>query len=498
MKKGLKTYLLLTIGIVIIINLMSTKIFTRLDFTQDERYTLSKATKDIIKNLDSPVTLTAYFSEKIPARAKGMKEDFEDILEEYASISGGNIVYEFIDPASDPKLEQEVMQQGIMPRNINVREKDKMTVQKIYMGVVVKKDDRSEVIAFVRPEASMEYDLSTSIKKIAVIDKEIIGFVNGFGSPDLNQFSQAVRELSILYNVESVTITDTSDLRKYKTLVVNSPKDSLPDYYFNKLDQFLAMGKNIMINYDRVKGELQQQRGESVNTGLETWLLKKGIQIEEAFAIDANCASITIQQKQGYMTMMSQKEFPFIPILKNFTDHSITSGIENVMFEFASPINFKGDTTSKFTPLVKTSERAGTMSTPAYFNVQRNWKRQDFDKKDLVVGAALEGKLEGNVDSKLVVFSDGDYAISGQRGKQPDNINLMVNSIDWLSDDTGLITLRTKTITSRPIETLEDLEKSLLKYLNFLLPILLIIGFGIFNSIRNNIIKQKRTGGTYV
>ena len=85
----------------------------------------------------------------------------------------------------------------------------------------------------------------------------------------------------------------------------------------------------------------------------------------------------------------------------------------------------------------------------------------------------------------MVVFSDGDFAVNGEgqsaQQLQPDNVNLFSNAVDWLTDDTGLISLRTKGVTARPINpNLEDGTKSFIKYLNFLLPIILIIGYGVY------------------
>jgi ABC-type uncharacterized transport system involved in gliding motility auxiliary subunit len=110
----------------------------------------------------------------------------------------------------------------------------------------------------------------------------------------------------------------------------------------------------------------------------------------------------------------------------------------------------------------------------------------------IAVAGILEGKLSGTTDSKIVLVSDGDFAVSGpQRGQQlpQDNVSLMVNSVDWLSDDTGLIDLRTKEVTSRPIKELPDGTRSFLKWLNFLLPIVLII---IYELIRMQINRNKR------
>ena len=82
----------------------------------------------------------------------------------------------------------------------------------------------------------------------------------------------------------------------------------------------------------------------------------------------------------------------------------------------------------------------------------------------------LKEKLPDQTDAKLVVIGDGDFAVNGQ-GQQaqqltPDNVNLLVNAVDWLSDDTGLIELRTRGITSRMLDQIEDGKKNFLKWLN--------------------------------
>ena len=118
---------------------------------------------------------------------------------------------------------------------------------------------------------------------------------------------------------------------------------------------------------------------------------------------------------------------------------------------------------------------------------------------NIPVAVAMEGNISGNTYSKMVVFSDGDFAVNGEgQGAQqlsPDNVSLMSNAIDWLSDDTGLIGLRTKGVTSRPLDAqLEDGTKMVVKYANFLVPIILIVLFGIirfqYKKKIRNIIKS--------
>jgi ABC-type uncharacterized transport system involved in gliding motility auxiliary subunit len=188
-------------------------------------------------------------------------------------------------------------------------------------------------------------------------------------------------------------------------------------------------------------------------------------------------------------------------LITNFAEHPITKGLENVMLEFASAIRYTGDTTKRFTPLAMSSEKANSLGAPQYFDIQKQWTDADFPLRNLIMAAAVEGRLAGSGESKMVVISDGDLAISGsgQRARQlqPDNVNLVSNSIDWLSDDTGLIALRTKGVTSRPIDELEASTKSILKYANFLMPLILVMGYGLIRMQRNRMTRLKRMSENY-
>lgn len=253
---------------------------------------------------------------------------------------------------------------------------------------------------------------------------------------------------------------------------------------------------------NRVDGDLQNARGSTVNTGLETWLTSKGLIVENNFVVDARCARISVRQQQGMFTYTTQIPFHYLPIVTGFADHPVTKGLETVMLPFVSNINYTGDTTKTFTPLVWASEKSGTEPSPVYFDVSRQWTEGDFPMKNLTLGGLLSGKLVGNTQARMIVIADGDFPVSGEgqqaRNLGDDNISLMVNSIDFLSDDTGLIELRTKGITSRPLDEIEDGKKAFLKYLNFLLPILLVIIYGLFRMQYNRNLRIKRMEEDYV
>ena len=491
------TSVLLLVGILFVIAIFSESYFFRWDITEGKIYSLSNATKNILKNLNEPVTVTAYFTKDLPPNLSKVKQDFKDMLIEYNSLSHGKVLYKFVNPNKDRKTETEAMKAGIQPVLFNAREKDQMKQQKIYMGAKIQKGTDHESIPFIDPKASIEYDLSTAIKKLSVKNKPLVGFVEGQGETPMNSFQQAMKDLQVLYDVRPLKLSDTiKNLYDYKTLVINAPKDSFNVKQLAVLNDYLAHGGNIYIGMNRVEGNFQNLSGNAVNTGLESWLSKKGLQVENSFVVDARCGSVGVSQRNGSFNMTTQVQFPYLPLITHFADHPVTKGLEEVIFQFCSPMHFDGDSNYRFTPLAFSSDHSGIEHCPVYFDINKRWNESDFNKKNLVVAGLLQQKKGG----RIIVISDGDFAVNGPGRSahkvQPDNVNLMVNSIDWLSDDTGLINLRTKSITSRPLKQISDSSKAFLKWLNFLLPILLVIIYGLIRMQfrRNQRIKRMEEG----
>lgn len=501
MKKSVTT-VILVLGIVYFVNLLSKQFFFRLDLTEDNQYTLSEATKNILESLEEPVTVKAYFSEELPPHIGRTKNEFEELLVEYRRLSDDNVVFEFINPNEDEEKEKEALQKGVQPVMINVREKDQMKQQKAFLGAVLQLGEQEEVIPFMQPGAALEYALSTSIKKISILDKPSIGLIQGHGEPSISELQEVYTGLNVLYNLEAYTLNDSTPIPSYfQTLALVRPTDSVSSAQLRQLDAFLERGGNLFVALNRVDGNLQNAYGSVVNTGLESWLESKGIKVEGNFIVDAKCGTVTVQQRQGFFNFASDINFPYIPIISSFADHPITKGMEAVLMQFASPLSFSGDTTSNFIPLAYTSKSSGSLPAPQYFDIQRQWNQNDFPLNKQVVAAALERKEINGSTSRLIVVGDGDFPINGPRGQarqlNPDNVNLMVNSIDWLSDDTGLIELRTKGVEFRPIDELEDGTKTLLKYTNFLLPVVLLAFYGLVRMQINRNKRVKRMQESY-
>ncbi|WP_430932433.1 GldG family protein [Saccharicrinis sp. 156] len=496
-KSQLKYYILLSLGIIVLINILANRFFLRLDFTEDQRYTLSETTKDVLEGITEPVTVTAYFSEGLQPQFDQLRNDFRDILSEYSSISGRQVVYEFVNPNEDQQMEQKAVEAGIQTVMIEAREKDQSITKKAYMGAVIQIGEESETIPFIQPGAQMEYALTTAIKKMTVPEKAAIGFISGHGEAGLQEMMQVTQGLDVLYVSEEVELSDSVNLSKYKTIAWINPQDTVPEEHLAIVDEYLAQGGNIFVSVNKVDAQLNQGIGFSKYTGLGKWLEKKGIKVEENFVMDVNCGSVNVQQRQGIFTVNRPINFPYLPILSNFAEHPITEGLGTMVLQFGSTVSFSGDSTQTYTPLVFTSEKSTTQPTPVYFNIERQWDENDFPMSKLPVAAMVETNK-----NKLVVVADGDLAINGSgqemRQVQPDNANFVVNAIDFMSDDTGLIQLRSKQVKMRPLDQIDDADKQVLKWANFGLPILIILGIGIYRNQRRKLIRLKRKGESYV
>lgn len=501
-KRSLTTGALLVVAIIIVVNIISYTFFFRLDFTRDKRYTLSNASLELLKNLKQPVTVTAYFSENMPPQIEECRKEFKDLLSEYAARSGNKVVYNFINPNKSDSLEKEAAKNGIEPKTVNVREKDEMKAQRVFLGAVIKYGEKTEVLSFIQPGGPMEYQLSTSIKKLTLTRKPFVGYLQGNGEPPMQAMEQVNAELNILYNYQNVNLSDTTVIpTECKAMVMVDPKDTFKAGQLKQLDDYLARGGHLFIAYSGLNADLQSGGGSLSGIGLTPWLAAKNIVLDPKFVIDARCGSINVPQNFNGMQAYQQVNFPYLPIITNLSGHPITQGLSSVMLPFACQIKFTGDTNKvKFVELAHTSDKTGLMSAPLKFEIQHQWVQSEFPFSNLPVAAAISG-INGNKDAKMVVVCSGSFAVNGT-GQHPmqqeqDNIDLLANSVDWLSDDTGLIELRSKMIKTAPLRDISDSAKQILRYLNFLLPILLVIIYGVIRLQMKRRLRIKRMEETY-
>jgi gliding-associated putative ABC transporter substrate-binding component GldG len=507
--------------ILIVLNLISVNVFGRIDMTEGNIYSLSESTKDILRGLDDRITITCYFSDEIPQPYNANARYVKDQLAEYKAYAGGNLNYVFVDPAKEGK-EEEARSYRIPPVPINTYAKDKLEIKQVYMGMVIMYEDQTEVIPFVQNVAGLEYEITRAIKRLTSRTIPKVAFVTGNGELSLQQNLTYVDQvLRQEYQVQSIDLSSESSIPDdISTLYIIGPKQKLSDWEIYLIDQFLMRGGKVGVLLDRVDADIQQSQAQLIEPSpLGDFLKHFGIAVNGDLVIDVQNAQIAVQQQRGIFRMQSAKEYPFFPRVMNFSDENlIVKDLEAANFIYVSSL----DTTAFLTAgldyevLARTSEQSGVMTPPFNIDPFREWTAFDFNREYVPLGVAVTGQFKSffagkpkpsmdtvivedidaesaaRVDSgsngRLVVWGDADF-ISDQALRDRSNLILFQNMTDWLSEDEGLISIRSKEVTARPLKQVDDSTRSLVKFLNmFLMPILVVI----VGIARWQIRKQKR------
>ena len=504
--------LALIVGILVNLNVLSTQGVWRFDWTADNRYTLSDASRTIARGLEDPVTVTAYFSDDLPPRFGRAEEQFRHLLEEFRAYAGGNLEYEFVNPNESDEAEQQAQQAGIRPVMIDVRERDQVTQQRAYLGAVFQYGEQREVVPLIQPGAALEYTVASTVKQLTAENKPQVGLLQGHGEPSQQALPQLMQELRKRYTVTNVTGIDTAGVPpETEVLLVVAPEQSLSQDELIAIDQYIMRGGRAVFALNRVRTNLRFGAGRALDTGLETLLDGYNLPVNLDLVRDRNASAVQVSRQQGMFNVVNQIRYPYIPQVVNFADHPITSGLETVMMQFVSSLDTaQVDSTQSLTVLARSSAQSGRAQGPTFnLDPMQEWSTVGFGASHLPVAALIEGPFTSafaDVDSvavertqgqeaALVVMGDGDFIVNGQGQQQQrlpeDNVNLVLNSIDYLADDTGLIALRTKGITNRPLKMVEAGTKTLLKYLNVFLPIVLVVGYGVVRYQRRQARRRR-------
>ena len=502
---------LLIAGSLIALTYVANQFLWRADLTENNRYTLAAASHDIAQNLDDPVTVTAYFSSNLPARFGRTKDEFQALLQEFRAAADGNVEFTFVNPNESDERARDAQKAGIRPVTVNVRQQNQMTQKRAFLGAVFQYQDQREVVPFVEPNSAMEYTIASTMKKLTAERKPVLGVLQGHGEPGLNAMTQFQNTLKGRYDIQTVSGVDTAGVPpEIDVLLVPRPKNELSTQAALALDQYVMRGGPVIFALNRAQTNMRFGRARPKTTGLEPLLETYGLPIRPDLVRDRNASAVRVQQKRGGFTVMNRIRYPYIPQIANFSSHPISSGLDQAIFRFVSSLDTtQVDTTAQMTVLARSSQQSAVATLPANIRPKQEWTASDFSGASHPIAGLLEGTFTSaftgtdtlsvertrSPDTKLVVIGDGDFLVNGtgqrQRRLPQGNINLVANSVDYLAGDTGLISLRTQRVTSRPLMQLEPTTKTILKYVNVLLPILLVIGYGLVRYRRNQARRRR-------
>ncbi|MEM1093378.1 MAG: GldG family protein [Bacteroidota bacterium] len=484
-----RTMLLIVGGILVVLNLIAVNLFVRADLTDDGVYSLSDASIRLVENLDDPVTLKAFFTDDLPAPYSSNRRFLKDKLDDYRAYGGDFIQYEFVDPVSDEAMQEEAARFQIPPVQVQTVENDEVSVKNAYMGLGISYGGEREVIPVVQNMETLEYDITSAIKKLTRDRLPVVGFLSGHGEPSLAQDLSTVQQvLSRTYDVQNVTVNATGALSvSPDVLVVMAPTDSLPQADLRAIDDYIMGGGRVGFFLNRVNANLQMGQASAFGTGLEPVLESYGIRINEDLVADEQSSAVSVQNNQGGFRFVQRIDYPLLPIATNFSpDNIAVSRLREALFYFASTIDTSlvvdGVTVE---PLIASSERSSTQE--GFFMIQPQMLQGPFVGGPFVMAAAYDGSFpsafelgRSSVDTRLVAVGDGDWLNQSILGQlPPSNLQLALNLIDYLAQDDDLLTIRSKSIAPRQLDFVEESARPWIKYAMMLFPTLLVVAFGL-------------------
>ncbi len=499
--------LLLVVVILVLVNFISVRLFGRLDLTKQKVYTLSDASKRIVGGLDDRITVKAYFTEDLPAPYNNNRRAVLDILNDYRAYSNGNLQYDFINPQGD-KGEQEAQQQGIPPVEVQVVNNDKLEVKRGYLGLVMQYEDKKEVIPVIQNLSSLEYDITSAMKRLTTKVKKQIGYSQGHDEPPLDQLRQATQNISKQYDLVPVDLSKGGKISDdISVLLIISPTKKFEDSAKYAIDQFLMRGGKIAFLLNRMNANLSSQYryAQATDLGLDDLLTQYGVRVNADLIRDAQCANITVSQMQGPFQMQSQVPFAYLPAASNFDNtNPIVKDLQAVVFYFVSSV----DTTLasakglKADVLIRSSKRSGRQSGFIMLDPFQRLTPADLSESGIPMAVAVEGSFKSafvgkqpaallteSPETRIVVVGDGDVMKDQFLGNKG-NLLLFENIVDYLADDAGLITIRSKNVVQPPLEVVSDGTKKMLKYGDLLVPPLAVVAYGLFRWRRRVAFKR--------
>jgi len=551
--------LLLAVIIIILVNIISSFIFTRFDLTAEKRYTLSKATKQILKNIDDVVFFKVYLEGDLPPGFRRLSNETREMLNEFRAYSD-NIQYEFVDPSSNPNTKERndtyrlLAERGLQPTDLRTSKKGQSSQLIIFPGAIVTYAGREVPVQLLMTQLgqdpnkvlnnsiqTLEYNLASAIQKLTMVIKPRIAFIEGQGELSKLETYDLEHTLSEYYNVERVNIdhkvnslalrlkTDSVHdqlINKFQTIIIAKPTKPFDEKDKFLIDQFIMRGGRVLWIIDPVfasmdsLGKYNSTMGIVNEINLTDQLYNYGIRLNNNLLLDLNALQIVIKTGQvGNQPQLEYFPFYFFPLLVPYQSHPIVNGLNLIKTEFVSSLDTVPVSGVKSTYLLATSHYSRIVNAPVYIDLEILKKEPDpalYSRGPQPVAALLEGvftsaylfrippELEQNLDlgfrkkskfTKMIVITDGDiiknqFEISkgyplplgyDQWTRQSfGNKDLMMNIINYLCDDSGLITVRSRELKLRMLDSSKiDSNRIFWQIFNIFLPLILILVFGL-------------------
>ena len=536
----------ITLFLLLVINIIGSFFFFRLDLTKDKRYTLSSTSLHIIEQVKNPLYIKVYMQGELPSEFKRLQLETRQMLEEFQGYNS-NIIFEFIDPLEDEASSmdniKELYRKGLTPINISVDDKGKQSQAMVFPWAIAVYDNKEVNIPLLKnimgasttdkiigSVQHLEYSIADALHKITNDKQKKIAIIKGNGELHEAYIAKFLLQTKESYHIGPFTLDSVAkqplntltELKKYDLAIIAKPTEAFSESEKQVLDQYIINGGKTIWLIEQVVAEmdsLYSPTGSALafprDLNLNDFFFKYGVRIYPDLVKDEQGSPIKLASgEQGSATQFQEFNWKFAPQVYSQSNHPIVKNLGGIKFDFANAIDTLKNGVKK-TVLLQSSPYSKRIGTPTEINlnsVNEETTPADYlNKGNIPLAVLLEGKFhsmfenrilafdqnnfqaKGN-SSKMVVISDGDIiknqldkngmpvelGYDQRSGNLYDNKDFLMNCVNYVLDDTGLINIRSKDLDL----PLLDKEKVYENYTNIQLltiglPIVILAVFGL-------------------
>lgn len=441
-------------------------------------------------------------------------------------------------------IEKQLYDKGLIPEEIMQRGKDKTTQTRIWPGALVTYHNKEAVWQIFTRQSpgidietsvnnsveELEYSLTNTIRKLLRQRKAEVTFLEGQHELDTLQQYSFMKALSEYYIVNRTTITPGRELTALNgsdAVIVSKPDSAFSDKEIYVLDQYIMKGGKVLWLIDPVYTNLDSlSKGYTMGfnraLNIEDMLYKYGVRLNPVLVQDIQCSFLKINT--GFQKGQPKFEllpWVYAPLVLPDVDHPIVKNLDLIKFDFTSTLDtIRSAKNIKKTILLRSSRYTRTQPTPArvYLGITKmKLKETQFVNSYQPLACLLEGEFTSFVENrlptvllndtnfkhlnhgkktKMIVVADGDIArneysrSTGQvyplgydrnTGQTFANKNFLVNCVNYLLDEEGMLQLRSREVKLRLLDKKKvNQQRNKWQLINVGLPLLVVFSFGLF------------------
>ena len=463
------------------VNYIAKQWHTRIDLTQDKRYTLSEVSKKTLAKIQNPIVIDVLLKGNIPTEFKKLQTETIQLLDEYAAANN-NIIVNFVNPLEGEEHPESVIQElinnGYQPLQITQNEAGKSSIEYIFPWAVISDGKKSErVRLFVNKLGStdqeqvqnsvqkLEYNFTDALYKFALDKKKKIAILRSNGALEdiyMADFLKTAREYYFIapFTLDSVATNPEKtlhDLEKFDLLLVPKPTEPFTDAQKQVVDQYIMNGGRALWLIDNVAVSLEDMyktggmtMAMPVNLNLTDMFFQYGFRINYTLVNDLYFSEIIVATGDGSQTRYMPIPWVYNPLVISGNNHLINNHLDAVRFQFANSIDTLKNGVKK-TVLLASSPFSKADGTPREINLRfdpNNQNKEAYKHGNIPLAVLLEGefnsvykdrirpinlkeKSDRSKPTKMLVVADGDIIKNDIDSKN--NIPLELGFDKWTS-----------------------------------------------------------------